>query len=201
LLGDHDEAVRSSDDAVTMARTTGGPYNVAVALAYAGVTAQLCDDANALEQHVAELRELCDRYDFAYYREWALVLQGWSRGDPAGLDLARRGVDNLRSEGSIARMPYWLALLADLSARNGFEEDARGTLDGALVVGAASVDLWWLPEVMRMRAAYEDPTAAIGRLRAAEQRAAEHGSLTLRRRCQVDLAALGVPPERLEAAV
>ncbi|MDQ1716976.1 MAG: hypothetical protein QOE89_929 [Pseudonocardiales bacterium] len=192
LLGDHDKAVESSEDAVSMARTTGSPYNVAVALAYAGVTAQLCDDSHVLDQHVAELRELCDRYDFAYYREWALVLQGWSRGDAAGLDLARRGVDNLRSEGSIARMPYWLALLADLSARNGFGEDARGTLDGALVLGAASVDLWWLPEVMRMRAAYEDPSAAIDRLRAAEQRAAEHGSLTLLRRCQADLAALGV---------
>ncbi|MCW2522043.1 MAG: family transcriptional regulator, partial [Frankiales bacterium] len=192
LLGAADKAAQTAAEAVAVARTTDSPYNVAVALAYAGVTAQLGADASALEQRVGELRELCDRYDFAYYREWAKVLLGWSLGGPAGLELARRGVDNLRSEGSIARMPYWLTLLADLYAGNGLEQDARGTLDGALVVGSTSVDLWWLPEVMRMRAAYDDRPAAIERLRAAEQQAAEQGSRTLRRRCQADLAALGV---------
>ena len=35
------------------------------------------------------------------------------------MDLARRGIDNLKSQGSFARMPYWLSLLADVSARVG----------------------------------------------------------------------------------
>ena len=33
----------------------------------------------SMDESVAELRELCERYGFAYYREWALVLGGWSR--------------------------------------------------------------------------------------------------------------------------
>mgnify|MGYP003294860011 CR=1 FL=1 len=32
-----------------------------------------------------------------------------------GLDLAQRGIHNLKSTGSFARMPYWLSLLADLA--------------------------------------------------------------------------------------
>ena len=66
-------------------------------------------------------------------------------------------------------MPYWLSLLADLLARGGRPDAARATLDAALVAGQAHDDVWWLPEVMRMRAAYDDEEAAIARLRSAAQ--------------------------------
>ena len=78
-----------------------------------------------LRDTVGELRDLCDRYGFAYYREWGLVLDGWSRTDGPGVDLARRGIGNLKSEGSFARMPYWLSLLADLLARGNRPGAAR----------------------------------------------------------------------------
>ena len=67
---------------------------------------ELRQDLPRLRDTVGELRELCDRYGFAYYREWALVLDGWSRTDGSGINLARQGIGNLRSEGAFARMPY-----------------------------------------------------------------------------------------------
>jgi hypothetical protein len=36
-------------------------------------------------------------------------------GEP-GIGLAQQGIGNLKAEGSCARMPYWLSLLADLLA-------------------------------------------------------------------------------------
>jgi hypothetical protein len=139
-----------------------------------------------------ELRELCDRYSFAYYREWGLILDGWAAGDEAGVELARRGIGNLRSAGSFARMPYWLSLLADLRARCGQPGAARATLDAALADGYAHDDRWWLPEVLRMRAVYDDAEPAIARLRGAARMASEQGSAALLRRCERDLAARGV---------
>lgn len=68
------------------------------------------------------------------------------------------------------------------------------TLDAALVGGRARDDLWWLPEVMRMRAAYDDQQIAVARLRSAARLASAHGSVVLFRRCAGDLAALGVRP-------
>ena len=98
-------------------------------------------------------------------------------------------------------MPYWLSLLADLSARDGQPGAARATLDAALAAGRAHHDVWWLPEVMRMRAAYDDEQATTARLLSAAQMASEHGSVALLRRCEHDLArrtirlpAPGVPP-------
>jgi tetratricopeptide (TPR) repeat protein len=188
LLGHDDDALSSCRDAIKLARSIDNPYILAVALAYGGVTHQMRHDIPELRDTVDELRELCDRYDFAYYREWALILDGWSRTDESGIGLARRGIHNLKSEGSFARMPYWLSLLADLSARNNRPDAARATLDAALAAGHAHDDMWWLPEVMRMRAAHDAEEAADSRLRSAAQLASAHGSVALLQRCEHDLA-------------
>jgi hypothetical protein len=91
-------------------------------------------------------------------------------------------------------MPYWLSLLADLLTRDDQRDAARATLDAALVAAQAHEDLWWLPEVMRLRAAHDGKEEAIARLRAAAGLASAHGSLALLRRCERDLDALGVRP-------
>ncbi len=190
LLGQDDEALASCHAAIRLARAIDHPYNLAVALAYGSITHQIRHDLPELKDTVAELRELCRRYGFAYYREWALILDGWSRTDESGLDLAQQGIGNLRSAGSFARMPYWLSLLADLLVRDNSPHAARATLDAALAAGHAYDDLWWLPEVMRMRAAHDDEEATVWRLRSAARMASGQGSVALVRRCERDLAAL-----------
>ena len=195
LLGHDDLALSSSHDAVRMARSIDHPYSLAVALAYAAITHQLRGDRPALRGAVTELAELCDRFDFSYYREWALVLDGWGSGGEPGITLARRGIDNLRAEGSFARMPYWLSLLADVLDRTGQRDAARSTLDAATASAQARQDVWWLPEVLRMRAAHDElRPAAVSRLRAAADLATGHGSVALLRRCERDLAERGVRP-------
>jgi len=192
LLDRSADAVSVSRQAITLARAIGHPYSLAVALAYGGITCQMCHEVTELRSAVDELSELCERYGFAYYREWALILGGWSRAGQSGTDRARLGIGNLRSQGSLARMPYWLSLLADLLERDGRRDEALGALDAAVTAGHAHDDVWWLPQVMRMRAAYDDEPAAVSRLRAAAQLASAHGSTGLLRRCEQDLAARGV---------
>ena len=201
LLGHEDEALAACHEAIRLARAIGHPYSQAVALAYACITHQLRHDLPELRNTIDKLRQLCDRHDFAYYREWVLVLDGWSRPGPSGVDLVRRGISNLKSEGAFARMPYWLSLLADLSAQDNQPGAARATLDAALAAGRVHHDVWWLPEVMRMRAAYDKEQAALTRLRSAAPMASGHGSVALLRRCERDLgtqrvrpSAPGVPP-------
>ena len=190
LLGHDDDARASCRSAISLARTADHPYSLAVALAYAGITHQLRGDRPGLRVTVAELRELCERHGFAYYREWALVLDGWSRPGASGLDLAQTGIGHLKSAGSFARMPYWLSLLADLWGRADRPDAAIATLDAALAAGRAYDDLWWLPEVMRMRAARDDAAdKAAARLTAAVRLASAQGSVALLRRCERDLAA------------
>ena len=197
LLGHDEDALASTARAMATARAIEHPYNLAVTLAYAAVADQMRRDVPRLSATVAELHELCDRYGFAYYREWGVILDGWARMDEPGIDMARQGIGNLRAEGSFARMPYWLALLADLLAGNGRPDAARATLDAALAAAQAHDDLWWQPEVMRLRAAHDAEEAAAARLRGAARLAAAHGSVALLRRCEHDLRARGLrPPAR-----
>jgi tetratricopeptide (TPR) repeat protein len=197
LLGRDAEALSVCLEAIRLARAIDQPYCLAVALAYGSITHQMRHDMSELRDTVGELRELCGRHGFAYYREWGLILDGWSRSDEPGIDLARRGIGNLKIAGSFARRPYWLSLLADLLARGGRVDAARATLDAALADGGSHDDVWWLPEVMRMRAAYDEEESAISRLHSASQLASAHGSVALLRRCERDLTRRGV---RLPAA-
>ena len=128
LLGDEESAARAAQEAIDMARAIGDPYNVTIALAYSAITQQLRHDLPRLREVVAELRELCHRYEFGYYREWGLILDGWSAAsdrDGSGAMLAEEGVGNLKAQGAFARRPYWLSLLADLLARQGRPPPAR----------------------------------------------------------------------------
>jgi DNA-binding SARP family transcriptional activator/tetratricopeptide (TPR) repeat protein len=189
LLGHDEAALTRCRDAIALARRVDHPFSLAVALAYGAMTHQFRGDLPELRRAAEELGALCERHGFAYYREWGLVLTGWADAD---VDLARRGIDNLRSEGAFTRMPYWLSLLADSLARTGSRGDAVATLDAALVAGQARDDVWWLPEVMRLRAAHDDRAPARERLRSAAGLARTHGSVALLRRCERDLATLGV---------
>ena len=194
LLGHDAEASAATRAALAIGRADDHPYSMAIALAYAAVSCQFRGDPEELERTVAELSGLCARFGFAYYREWSLILDGWVRGAD-GLPQVREGILKLREQGSLARMPYWLSLLADVLARAGEPDSARATLDAALVTGRSHDDLWWLPEVLRMRAAFEPgKKAMLGRLREAADLAAAHGSVALLRRCEADLAAAGVRP-------
>ena len=194
LLGQDADALASADRAIATARAIQNPYNLAVALAYGAVGDQMRHDLPRLRATVSELRELCARYDFAYYREWGLILDGWSRTDGPRIDLAQRGISNLRAEGSFARMPFWLSLLADLLIRSGRPDAARATLDAAVAEARAHDDLWWLPEVLRMRAAHDEGPAAVARLRSAARLASAHGSVALLRRCERDLLSRRAAP-------
>ena len=194
LLGHETEARSACRQAITLARSIDHPFCLTVTLAYGCVTHQMRHDLPALKDAAGELRELCDRHGFAYYREWGLILDGWSRTGEQGIGLAQQGIANLKAEDAYARMPYWLSLLADLQAGNDRPDAAQDTLDAALAAAKARDDLWWLPEVMRMRAAYDQEQAAIARLRSAAQLASAQGSVALLRRCEHDLAGHGVLP-------
>jgi DNA-binding SARP family transcriptional activator/tetratricopeptide (TPR) repeat protein len=189
LLGDDNEAVGRADDAVARGRSVDHPYSLAVALAYAAITHQLRGDVAAMRLVAKELRALCRRYEFAYYGEWGLVLEGWATGGDSGVLQIRTGIARLRTHGAYARMPYWLSLLADSLVGCGRKRAARAVLDAALVAAEQRNDRWWQPEVLRLRAGLEHGPGAADLLRRGSALAAEQSSRVLESRCLSDLAA------------
>ena len=187
LLGRESDAVAAAEQAVKQARTVEHPYTLAVALAYAAVLHKMRQDRGALAGVLTELTELCEHYEFAYYREWALILTGWLRGGAEGLAEVRLGVRRLTDEGSMARQPYWLCALAEAQLAVGDATAALGTLDAARSASAAFDDRFWLPEVLRLRATLLPAEHAVATLREAAALATAQQSLTLGERCRHDL--------------
>ena len=135
---------------------------------------------------MAELRALCRRYDFAYYRDWGLALEGWLSGGKAGAARVQRAIDNLAEIHAFARMPYWLSLLAEVVPRT----RQAAVLDSALNAAESYADRWFVPELLRRRAGLDRPDRRGDRLRAAADLARKQDSVVLVQRCVRDLAGL-----------
>jgi len=122
--------------------------------------------------------------------------------DPRGLGTTRRhGRNDHRaghrqpSDGRLAEPDaYWLSLLADLLTGFDRHDAARATLETSIADGLARDDVWWMPEVMRLRAPFDEREAAVDRLRSAARLASAQGSVALLQRCADDLARRGVRP-------
>lgn len=190
LLGDEAGARTTGAENVDNARLIDDPYSLAVALSYAAVTHQLLGDRARLAGVLSELTEVCDRYGFAYYCDWARVLTGWTQQGSTGVRTVKLGVESLKRDGSLARMPYWLSLLADLHCRQGNTSAARATLDAAIASATEHDDRWWLPEVLRARAALDPTPRAVRRLEQAVVLAESQSNVPLLGRCRADLEAL-----------
>ena len=191
LLGEWQAAADRAAGAVARARSSAHPYSLAVALAYGTLTYQLLGEQDALSDSAVELGKLSSRYGFAYYGEWGLILSGWQRGGTEGVAAIRQGIENLRDQRSLARMPYWLALLSDALDGIGRTEEAVATLDAAQTSAGSRGDAWWLPEILRLRAAHLDGPGGQHEelLRSAYRLAQRQGSAALAARCRDDLQA------------
>jgi tetratricopeptide (TPR) repeat protein len=187
LLGESARAAERADEAVARARVLAHPYSLAVALAYAAITHQMLGDRAAVEQVTTELGRLCERYGFAYYSEWGLVLSGWARGGETGVADIRRGIDNLRRQHSLVRTPYWLTLLAQVLDGCGRASEAVAALDAAHTSANQRGEAWWLPEITRLRAAHADGADRSDLLRTGLELAERQGSRALATRCRWDL--------------
>ncbi len=193
LLGQREAAEDRAVQALDRARAAEHPYSLAAALAYAAVTYQLLEDHDALEAAARELATLSERYGFAYYPDWGLVLSGWQAGDEEGVATMRRGIGRLRRQRAMARMPYWLSLLADTLVCCDRDDEAVATLDAARTAAGSHGDAWWLPEIIRQRAGHATPDQGRRLLHSGLRLAERQGSQVLTERCRTDLAALSDP--------
>src|SRR5262245_45615479 len=69
-----------------------------------------------------------------------------------GTEGLERAIAEFRAINHLARMPYYLAVLADAQAKCGRLDDAKATIRRALDLAHANSEGWCLPEVQRVHA-------------------------------------------------
>jgi predicted ATPase len=164
---------------------------------------QECDRWVAmLDENVAR-HGLVSRRPVANFYRAAL---GHTRDDPAydvvgGLE---RAIEEFRQINHLARMPYYLSVLADALAHRDRLGEAETTIQTALDIAREQHESWCLPEVLRVRAsihAARNQTAeAEALLSKSMELAREVGALSWRLRAANDLATLWCARSRAEDA-
>lgn len=196
LLGEEEAALAHAEQAIALARRFDHPFSLTIALAYAGLLHQMRRDTAALVKSADAVVALCEKYGFAYYRDWAHVLLGWVRGQerPAeGVEIIEAALTRLDADRAQARRPYFLSLLAETCARAGNRDRAASILDAAIVQALERPDVWWLPALYLQKSEFEAPPQREASVRTALELARAQGSRVLERRI---LSAPRTFPER-----
>jgi DNA-binding SARP family transcriptional activator len=185
LLGDDEEALAHSDQAIALARRLEHQYSETLALAYSALLHQMRLDAPRVLACAEEVVALCERYGFAYYGDWARILIGWARGQerPAeGIEIIQSALGRLDQNRAQARRPYYLSLLADTYSRLGDRDHTASVLDAAIAMALERGDSWWLPVLYLQRSSLEPPAASEATRQQALQLARSQNSRGLERR-------------------
>jgi DNA-binding SARP family transcriptional activator len=154
LLGDDDAAVAHAEEAIALALRLDHTYSQAMAFAYAALLHQMRLDSARVLACAERAVQLCERYDFGYYGDWAKVLTGWARGQERpseGVAIIESAIEHLDRHRAQARRPYYLSLLAETYGRLGARERAASILDGAITMAVDRGDAWWLPALYLQR--------------------------------------------------
>jgi predicted ATPase/DNA-binding winged helix-turn-helix (wHTH) protein len=199
LMGSADAAARTAAIAVDTARQTKHHLSLNNILSYATPIFYWSGHYDECRRYLAMLEESVARHGLLTRRPvasfYAAALAYTENGaSPTAVAALRNAVEQFRCINHLARMPYYLSVLADALGNNGCIGDAESTIQSALEIAHAQDEAWCLPEVLRTQASIANLKGERGKtehlLLEALTVAESTGALSWRLRAATDLARL-----------
>lgn len=156
-LGYPDQALKRSQEALTLARELDHPFSLADVLCYAGCLFNaMRRDAGVLKEHAEELMQLSNEKGLAgwfgtgtSFQAEALAMLGQAE---VGITKLREGVAANEPIGLRCYVPGALRALAEAQAKVGHLVEGLTTLDEALALVEETDERHWEAELYRLRA-------------------------------------------------
>lgn len=199
LTGSADTAMRTAAVAVDYAGQAKHHLSLNNILSYACPIFYWCGHYDECARYVAMLEEHVTQHGLVARRPVATfygAALAYARGGATSetVSALQRAIVEFRNINHLARMPYYLSVLADALASGGRIGEAETTIQMALEMAQAQDERWCLPEVLRIQAAIATGQGrtkeAEGLLIKAMTLAEEIGALSWRLRAATDLARL-----------
>lgn len=199
LTGSPDAAMRTAALAVDNARQTKHHLSLNNILSYACPIFYWSGDYDECARYLAMLEESVARHGLSTRRpvvSFYSAALAYARGGASSVAVLafQQAIEEFRSIDHLARMPYYLSVLAEALANNGQLGEAARTVRVALDIAAAQDEAWCLPEVLRVQAAIAklegDSGQAHDILIRSMTLAHDIGALSWRLRSTIDLAHL-----------
>lgn len=135
-LGQVEQSLRYSQEALELAERIGHPHSLACALTYLSLACQLRRDAQCALKWADRGIALSDRHGFRMWFAWSMLLRSWALselGRPReGLALMQKALAHWRAAGIPAGMHHSLGMLAEIHLRLGQPKEALAAVDEAL---------------------------------------------------------------------
>ncbi|MGX5845228.1 ATP-binding protein [Mesorhizobium sp. ArgA1] len=199
LTGSPDTALNTARATVDYALTTRHHLSLGNALSWVCPVFYWTGRHEECARYVAMLDDHANRHGFDVRRPVAMFYRAALNAAQEGasaeeIERVERAINEFHATGHLARLPYYLGVLAELQAGLGRLDAAGITIGAALDRAGAKNDRWCAPELLRVRAAI---LSAEGRtddaqatLLASMELARETGALSWRLRAASDLARL-----------
>jgi hypothetical protein len=201
LQGLPDQALRMQQTARNDARASGHPLGVAYTLVLASIpVAFYLGDPAMIESMLEELQDNLAKLGVARFGATIRCVQGallLRRNDPGGLANMSSGLEVLRQDPLGMRYLLYLGIFAQGLQAFGYRVEANDVLEEAMTSSAASGDLWYMPELLRIKGEITEAEGGAEMREAAEalylraiELARQQNALSLELRATTSLARL-----------
>jgi predicted ATPase len=155
LLGYPDQAVANSQAALALAQQLAHPYTLTLALYFAAMVHHLRRQVPLTQARAEALMTVATDQEFPLHLAQAMPLRGWTLTENGraeeGIAQIHQGLAAYQATGATRDRSYYLALLAEASAKVGQTTAGLEALAEALATLAKSGGPWWEAELYRLR--------------------------------------------------
>jgi tetratricopeptide (TPR) repeat protein len=194
VLGRPDEASEHMQAVLELARETGDPRTLALALVFVVTGDQLLGRAEDALAHAKLGIAICDEHGIAQERAWLATYCGWAVAETQdveeGIRQMQASIATLRGMHAEITLPFYLGVLAETQAKHGRGVDALQTIQDALAISSRTGDVGYDAYLLRLRGELELGTRANETLRAAIELARTQGARAYELRAATALARL-----------
>ena len=155
LLGYPDQALKRSQEALTLAQELSHPFSLALTLCFAAWLHQFRREGQAAQERAEAADCTLDRAGVSVLVGTGTILQGWALAEQGqskeGIAQIRQGLAAFRATGAELWRPYYLALLAEAYGKVGQAEEGLTVLAEALAVVDKTGERYYEAELYRLK--------------------------------------------------
>ncbi len=155
LLGNPDQTLKRSQEALSLAQELAHPYSLALALYFAAWLHQFRREGQMTHEQAEAALTLSTDQGFPFFlvggtmlRAWALAEQGQRE---AGIAQIRQGLTGWRATGAEVGTPYFLALLAETFGKVGQAGEGLTIVGEALAITDKNEERYYAAELSRLK--------------------------------------------------
>jgi class 3 adenylate cyclase/predicted ATPase len=173
FLGYPEQALRSAQDAVSLARTLGHPFTFAFALLFAGQLHSYRREAEPTRELVEEAITISKERDFPMLLHQGSMIRGWALADQGqaaeAIALIHQGMGAWKAMGQELENSHFLGLIAEAYGRDGRPDQGLEVITQALSFADTIGEGFWEAELHRLRGELLLETSTSSRFIAAEE--------------------------------